>query len=202
MSKFSIEKFINEETDFTGYDTMYEDLAMDISKELVMDRRFSLSIPEDVSTPNSPPLPPMPPSPKLKPLDTDMKSSNQRFYFDEPESDDDLEPIDLGFSKMCLLITKQSDRTQLKIPPRGSYDARKIWLKAGIPTITTLIYAEMKLLDWALKYARLEIADKTIKSIAWISSSGSICRSTWKAFLLWIRCACSNNVGSDVSQNL
>jgi hypothetical protein len=94
----------------------------------------------------------------------------------------------LDFNKE-LLLTYSYDMKLYRIPSQKSYDARKIWLMAGIPAMVTARHAEYLLLNWAYTYATLEIVDKQIVSIKWKTASNSMCVSPWKIFVKWLLCA-------------
>jgi hypothetical protein len=205
--KFNILQYTSEVEH--NYTDVFEEL--DQLRRQQLPRRFSFSIPYDNDdvplsiidkTPTAPPS-----SPQLSPqLEADSKQQltidiplDSEFYLDEiigvECSDDDAEvPIkdiqnSLDFSKSELMISSTQDKTLYKIPPRKSFDARKIWRIAKIPRVAVIHDIESLLLDWAFTNAYLEIYNKKIKKIIWKSKSNCRCESNWKAFLQWIVCA-------------
>jgi hypothetical protein len=94
----------------------------------------------------------------------------------------------LQLSKEYLLISSKLNTKLYKQPPEKSYDARKIWICAQIPSNATIRQIEIKLLDWAFIDAFLIIENNIIKSIKWNTYNG-YCTSTWNTFLKWIICA-------------
>jgi hypothetical protein len=92
-----------------------------------------------------------------------------------------------------IQLISQENNIEIKKPTNSSTDAFKIWSMANIPDSTTIRQIEIYLIEWALKYATLEIdiENKLIKSIKWTTSQNYSCSSTWKAFLSWIICSTS-----------
>lgn len=92
-----------------------------------------------------------------------------------------------------IQLISQENNIEIKKPTNSSTDAFKIWSMANIPDSTTIRQIEIYLIEWALKYATLEIdiENKLIKSIKWTTSQNYSCSSTWKAFLSWIVCSTS-----------
>jgi len=188
---------------------------IDIIRSTDKIRRFSFSIPNDdinnnkndlelltINSPYEPPTPP--PSPELISYDKSSiviqipDSDDFNLYLDttlinSSDSEDDtlisdIQPF-LNYSKKDLLIYSERDLNVYKKPPRKSFDARKIWKQAKIPKTANIYIIESLLLDWAFSHAYLEIKDKKIKKIKWISKSQCRCESTWHAFLKWIVCS-------------
>jgi hypothetical protein len=95
----------------------------------------------------------------------------------------------ISFPKNELMISSKDDNTLYSQPPRKSPDARKIWKSAKIPTLAYKYDIEFLLLNWAYKYAYLEINNKKIDKIIWKLKNKSKCQSTWQCFLQWILCA-------------
>jgi hypothetical protein len=159
-------------------------------------RRFSFSIPEPIE--NKQPLAP-PPSPEILPFERPaILIPDDDFYF-ELCHEDSLSPTykslpdiqtTLDFPKDELFISTITDKTTYKQPPKKSHDALKIWKAAYIPKLANIRQIEIALLDWAYNYAHLEIKDKKILSITWISDSQCTCRAKWSSFLRWMICAC------------
>lgn len=187
------------------FDELHEELYVSIELPTLHndERRFSFSIPNPtenmvLATPSvAPPAPP--PSPTIMPLERPViLIPDDDFYF-ELCAEDSLSPphsplIDiqtvLDFPKHELYLTAITDENIYKEPPKQSHDARKVWRAAQLPRVSTIREVEIALLNWANTYARLEIKDRKILSITWISESKCTCRSTWAAFIRWMACAC------------
>lgn len=180
------------------FDEIENDLFVNIELPTISDsgRRFSFSIPEPIE--KSIPSPP-PPSPAILPLERPtILIPDEDFYFELCAEDSFSPPhsplIDIqsviDFPKHELYITASTDKNIYKEPPKQSHDARKVWKMAQLPKVSTIREVEIALLDWAITYAHLEIKDKKVVSITWISQSQCTCRSTWAAFIRWMACAC------------
>jgi hypothetical protein len=174
--------------------------------------RFSFSIPPDTIVENyfaagggSPPS-----SPQLRPNVDERVAilipEEDDFYLNgldaakdndsEAGSPSSVEPLRdiqnmLDYPKACLLITSHYAKVFYKRPGHAAADARHIWKQAHLPRSACIQDIEYLLLDWAFTYAHLEIKDRTVREVAWLTKSQCVCRSTWSAFLHWILCACS-----------
>jgi hypothetical protein len=161
-------------------------------------RRFSFSVPTAESTAETLANP----KSELDIVESEQSVSIQfpdDTYFYYYDDDSSLPPApsniqdSLTFPKELLFTTSELDNTIFKIPPYNSYDARKIWECARIPSIATIRLIETLLLDWAYTYASLEIVNNSIKRITWKSTSGCVCHSKWPTFVHWMICASVSN---------
>lgn len=180
--------------------------------------RFSFSIPPQVENYFAPGGSSPPSSPQSSPMSSPMSlpsiqcDSDERVAILIPEDDNfcldgkqaennavspRLEPLNdiqniLDYPKYCLLITGQRAKTFYRCPGVAAADARHIWKQAHLPRSACIQDIEYLLLDWAFTYAHLEIKDRAVKGVAWLTKSECVCRATWSAFLNWILCACSS----------
>jgi hypothetical protein len=180
----------------------------DSKLDIEMSGRFSFSIPPNIIQENyfSPAGVSPPSSPPLRP-NTDERVAvlipEDDFYLNDLDAaaDDDSEaggpePLKdiqdmLDYPKDCLLITSHYSKVFYKRPGHAAADARHIWKQAHLPRSACIQDIEYLLLDWAFTYAHLEIKDRTVREVAWLTKSQCVCRSTWSAFLHWILCASS-----------
>jgi hypothetical protein len=189
-------------TKFNLNDYIVEDYLCNKSKADFSVERFSFSIPPDVQSP------PPPTSPQLR-ANIDERvailipDEDDDFYLNEfrdndsdCKSPDIIEPLNdiqniLDYPKEYLLITSRYSKAFYKRPGLAAGDARYIWKQAHLPHLACVQDIEYLLLDWAFTYADLEIKDRKICGVAWLTKSECLCRASWSAFLHWILCACS-----------
>lgn len=153
-------------------------------------RRFSFSIPENISIP-SPKAPPPSPIETIRPKITIPEDNSLEYSSDEEIASLDTNDIQkiLDFPKKDLLIFSKNDTKNYRRPPNKSIDARNIWINAKIPTIANIHTIELLLLDWAYTYAFLKIKHRKIQSIKWTLQNNIKCSATWSCFVKWIICA-------------
>lgn len=186
----STEEIILEE-----YSKLYKELEPHHS--LRPNRRFSFSIPDDEPATNESLITPTPPSSpflaqSISPIMIQIPDSLSLLdeQWDLPDTGTPVSPTTpQNELSGIILISSPEDRTSYKIPSRQSQDARRIWKEAKIHSISFPYDIEKRLLNWASKYAYLEVKNNIVISITWKTKSECKCSSSWRTFLRWMMCA-------------
>lgn len=107
----------------------------------------------------------------------------------EQEQEDNIVKLDLADPISKLVSAGRADK-KFKIPSIKVKDARYIWISADIDDVASYNEIETKLLKWAEKYAEIKIERKGYGLIiTWKSVSGCVCTAKWYSFVRWILCA-------------
>lgn len=93
------------------------------------------------------------------------------------------------------LYTSEWDQHMYGIPPPGCFHARTIWLQAGLPVCAVARFLEIKLVDWTIMYAQLEMAGEEIRSVRYQAPAECLYFCSWRVFLRWMMCACLGSTG-------
>ena len=95
-------------------------------------------------------------------------------------------------------LTSEYDNHLYGIPPPRCTHARTVWLQAGLPMSAVSRVIEVKLMDWAIVYAHIEMegdSSQEVRSVRYQTSTDCLYFCSWRVLLRWLFCACQQTVG-------